>query len=64
MIASYIKHQNYNQNNYHTTEFKSNEDVWYEKLNELKLFFETNKILPSPIANDEKEKLLCIWLSN
>ena len=48
----------------HIKYFKSNEDVWYEKLNELKLFFETNKILPSPIANDEKEKLLCIWLSH
>jgi superfamily II DNA or RNA helicase len=37
-------------------------DLWYEKLDKLKLFIDTNKKTPSKISKNEDEKKLGIWL--
>ena len=43
---------------------RSNEEIWYEKLEKAKLFFETNKKRPSHRAKDKNEKVLATWISH
>ena len=43
--------------------FKSNEEIWRDKLAEVKSFFKIHDKRPSTIAKDETEKVLAIWIS-
>ena len=43
--------------------FRSNEEIWYENLEAVKLYFETNGKRPSQTAKDKNEKVLANWLS-
>ena len=47
----------------HIEYFKSNEEIWREKLEEAKLFFERHGKRPSTIAKNGTEKILCSWIS-
>ena len=44
--------------------FKPNEEIWYEKLEELKSFIIINKRRPCPLSLDVNEKILGSWLSH
>ena len=44
-------------------DFKSNEDVWYDNIDELGLFFENHKKRPVETSIDETEQNLRNWLS-
>jgi superfamily II DNA or RNA helicase/CHASE3 domain sensor protein len=44
--------------------FKSDDEVWYEKFEELKTFINENKRRPSEISSNEIEKKLGSWLSH
>ena len=41
---------------------QSNEANWYRKLEELRVFFETNCRRPSPASRNERERLLEHWI--
>ena len=43
---------------------KSNEDIWRDKLEEAKSFFEIHGKRPSNKAKDETEKILATWISH
>ena len=43
--------------------FKSNEEVWYDKLNELKTYIENHNKLPSKHDKEDKIMKLGIWIS-
>ena len=47
----------------HIEYFKSNEEIWRDKLQEAKSFFEIHGKRPSTIANDGTEKELSNWIS-
>ena len=42
--------------------FKTDEELWDEKYNNLVLFFDTHKRRPNKRSNDENEKTLGIWI--
>jgi superfamily II DNA or RNA helicase len=44
--------------------FKSNDDIWYEKFEELKIFIYNNKKKPSESSKENTEKTLGTWISN
>ena len=44
-------------------DFKSNEDIWYDNIDELGLFFENHKKRPVETSIDETEQNLSHWLS-
>jgi superfamily II DNA or RNA helicase len=43
--------------------FKSNEEIWIEKLNDVKKYIDTNLKLPSVNGNDKKIKSMGTWIS-
>ena len=47
----------------HIEYLRSYEETWYEKLEAVRLYFETNKKRPSVSAKDKKEKVLASWIS-
>ena len=48
----------------HMIYFKPNEEIWYEKLEELKSFIAINNRRPCPLSLDVNEKILGSWLSH
>ena len=48
----------------HRKFLKSNEEIWHEKLEEAKSFFEMHKKRPSKRAKNETEKVLGSWISH
>lgn len=49
--------------NHYIEHFKSNEEIWYEKFEEVKSFIEINEKRPSDKGSDKYEKSLGKWLS-
>ena len=50
--------------NEHIEYLKSNEDIWRDKLEEAKSFFEIQRKRPSESAKNDTEKILGSWISH
>ena len=48
----------------HIEHLRANEEIWYKKLEEVKMFMAKNKTRPYPAAKDKNEKVLGSWISS